>query len=237
MMPKEVEDSLLDESASGSDDSGSGGSGWEDVGMVVGTQGTSSLSLSVGEVIAEGIISRAAVVSSSTESSDTPQTAGDAYERDYYSFSTFVNYSEVYSTFFSCLTSESTRLNVSLDENFWLPYVYQTFHPLPPAPDSTNLTSSNTNTSSSSTLHHNVNNNYYWWGGDVGGGGLGLGEGGEAIVGDIMERCLALISRLAIPRPYLLAWWQQFLWTLVFGAMMAMAVGGNMLVMWIIWGE
>ncbi|KAK3862735.1 hypothetical protein Pcinc_031431 [Petrolisthes cinctipes] len=236
MRPEEVEDSLLDESASGSDSGSSGG--WEDVGMVVRTQGTSSLSSSVGEVTAAGSISRAAVVASSTGSTDTLQTAGDAYERDYYSLSTFVNYSEVYATFFSCLTSDSTRLNVSLDENFWLPYVYQSLHPLPPAPDSTNLTSSNTNTSSSSsTLHHNVNNNNnYWWGGDVGGGG-GLGVGGEAIVADIMERCLALISVLAIPRPYLLAWWQQFLWTLVFGAMMAMAVGGNMLVMWIIWGE
>ncbi|KAK4324831.1 hypothetical protein Pmani_004572 [Petrolisthes manimaculis] len=212
-MPKEVEDSVLNESASGS----GSGNGWEDVGVVVGTQGTSSLS------------SSGRVVASSMGSPETLQTAMGVYERDYYSLSTFVNYSEVYATFVSCLTSESTRLNISLDDNFWLSYVYQTLHPLPLAPESTNLTSSDTNTSS--ILNNKINN--YWWS-DVGGG---LGEGGEAIVADIMEPCLALTSVLATPRPYLLAWWQQFLWTLVFGTMMAMAVGGNMLVMWIIWGE
>ncbi|KAA0203862.1 hypothetical protein HAZT_HAZT009650 [Hyalella azteca] len=35
-------------------------------------------------------------------------------------------------------------------------------------------------------------------------------------------------------RPFLLPWWQQTLWTLVFGVMLAAAIGGNALVMWIV---
>lgn len=59
----------------------------------------------------------------------------------------------------------------------------------------------------------------------------------EEVVSDILTHCLSVTSILTTPRPYLLVWWQQFLWTLVFGVMMAMAVGGNTLVMWIILGE
>uniref|UniRef100_A0A6A7FZZ2 Tachykinin-like peptides receptor 86C n=2 Tax=Hirondellea gigas TaxID=1518452 RepID=A0A6A7FZZ2_9CRUS len=35
-------------------------------------------------------------------------------------------------------------------------------------------------------------------------------------------------------RPYLLPWWQQVLWTLAFGFMLSVAIGGNSLVMWIV---
>ncbi|XP_050726319.1 tachykinin-like peptides receptor 86C isoform X2 [Eriocheir sinensis] len=35
-------------------------------------------------------------------------------------------------------------------------------------------------------------------------------------------------------RPYLLPWWQQLTWTLAFGAMLLVAVGGNAIVMWIV---
>lgn len=38
-------------------------------------------------------------------------------------------------------------------------------------------------------------------------------------------------------RPYLLPWWQQLTWTLAFGAMLLVAVGGNAIVMWIVIGE
>lgn len=38
-------------------------------------------------------------------------------------------------------------------------------------------------------------------------------------------------------RPYLLPWWLQLLWTLAFGVMLTVAIGGNSLVMWIVCGR
>jgi hypothetical protein len=39
------------------------------------------------------------------------------------------------------------------------------------------------------------------------------------------------------PRPFALPWWQKTVWSVVFGAMLLVAVGGNAIVMWIVLGE
>lgn len=49
-----------------------------------------------------------------------------------------------------------------------------------------------------------------------------------------LEQCL---ESPPTDRPYLLPWWQQLTWTLAFGAMLLVAVGGNAIVMWIVIGE
>jgi len=41
----------------------------------------------------------------------------------------------------------------------------------------------------------------------------------------------------AQPRPFALPWWQKTVWSVVFGAMLLVAVGGNAIVMWIVLGE
>lgn len=51
---------------------------------------------------------------------------------------------------------------------------------------------------------------------------------------DRLEQCL---EPPPADRPYLLPWWQQLTWTLAFGAMLLVAVGGNAIVMWIVIGE
>jgi hypothetical protein len=40
----------------------------------------------------------------------------------------------------------------------------------------------------------------------------------------------------ALPRPFALPWWQKTVWSVVFGAMLLVAVGGNAIVMWIVLG-
>lgn len=144
----------------------------------------------------------------------------------------FVNYSEVYTTLFGCLVSESSRLNLSLDEGFWVPYLYNKFQ----------AHSENISRHEWVPLHADPNGTVFIP--ESSGGFLGAelayygpGVASEDIVNDILNHCLSVTSILTTPRPYLLVWWQQFLWTLVFGVMMAMAVGGNTLVMWIILGE
>lgn len=144
----------------------------------------------------------------------------------------FVNYSEVYATLFGCLVSESSNRNLSLDEDFWVPYLYTKFQsqtenisspewaPLHGDPNGTVLIPRSSDGFVGADLA------YYW-----------QGVVSEEVVNGILTHCLSVTSILTTPRPYLLVWWQQFLWTLVFGVMMAMAVGGNTLVMWIILGE
>ncbi|XP_069170111.1 uncharacterized protein [Procambarus clarkii] len=56
-----------------------------------------------------------------------------------------------------------------------------------------------------------------------------LSEGG--VGGRALEECLA---PRAADRPYLLPWWQQLSWSLAFGPMLLIAVGGNAIVMWIV---
>lgn len=144
----------------------------------------------------------------------------------------FVNYSEVYTTLFGCLVSESSRLNLSLDEGFWIPYLYTKFQS--PAENISRSEWKPLNSNLNDTVFIPRSSNdfvgsslaYYW-----------TGVAPEEIVNNILTHCLSVTSILTTPRPYLLVWWQQFLWTLVFGVMMAMAVGGNTLVMWIILGE
>lgn len=144
----------------------------------------------------------------------------------------FVNYSEVYETLFGCLVSESSDRNLSLDEDFWVPYLYTKFQskaknisgpewmPLHDDPNGTVFIPRTSDVIVGADL------SYYW-----------QSVAPEEVVSDILTHCLSVTSILTTPRPYLLVWWQQFLWTLVFGVMMAMAVGGNTLVMWIILGE
>lgn len=56
-----------------------------------------------------------------------------------------------------------------------------------------------------------------------------------SVVNAVANWCLAEITNDR--RPYLLAWWQQVLWTLAFGLMLTVAIGGNSLVMWIVCGK
>lgn len=144
----------------------------------------------------------------------------------------FVNYSEVYATLFSCLVSDSSRLNLTLDEGFWLSYLYTKFH----------SHAENVTKPEWTPLHGDPNGTVFipyssdgFWGTEMAYYGLGVDL--EDMVSKILTHCLSVTAILATPRPYLLVWWQQFLWTLVFGVMMAMAVGGNTLVMWIILGK
>ncbi|XP_045136936.1 tachykinin-like peptides receptor 86C isoform X2 [Portunus trituberculatus] len=67
---------------------------------------------------------------------------------------------------------------------------------------------------------------------------LNLSESGElngteagGLSRERLEQCLAPPPA---DRPYLLPWWQQLTWTLAFGAMLLVAVGGNAIVMWIV---
>ncbi|XP_021930461.1 tachykinin-like peptides receptor 86C isoform X2 [Zootermopsis nevadensis] len=46
---------------------------------------------------------------------------------------------------------------------------------------------------------------------------------------DFISECL-----LPAQRPYDLAWWQKLMWAVVFGAMLVVATGGNIIVMWIV---
>lgn len=55
------------------------------------------------------------------------------------------------------------------------------------------------------------------------------------VIAGLLTECLN--DRLPPDRPYLLPWWQQLTWTLAFGAMLIIAVGGNAIVMWIVIGE
>ncbi|XP_063873601.1 LOW QUALITY PROTEIN: tachykinin-like peptides receptor 86C [Scylla paramamosain] len=141
----------------------------------------------------------------------------------------FDSQSEVYTTLFGCLVSESSRFNLSLDEGFWEPYLYAKFQSqagnasgkewerLSGHPNGTVFVQD-------SAEYLGPGTTYYY----------GQGEAPEDLVNGILDQCLSLTSILTTPRPYLLVWWQQFLWTLVFGVMMTMAVGGNILVIWII---
>ena len=70
---------------------------------------------------------------------------------------------------------------------------------------------------------------------------LNLSESGEVnstewggVSRERLEQCLVPPPS---DRPYLLPWWQQLTWTLAFGAMLLVAVGGNAIVMWIVIGE
>ncbi|MPC26146.1 Tachykinin-like peptides receptor 86C [Portunus trituberculatus] len=70
---------------------------------------------------------------------------------------------------------------------------------------------------------------------------LNLSESGElngteagGLSRERLEQCLAPPPA---DRPYLLPWWQQLTWTLAFGAMLLVAVGGNAIVMWIVIGR
>lgn len=56
------------------------------------------------------------------------------------------------------------------------------------------------------------------------------GEGG-------MRLAQCLDRNTPADRPYLLPWWQQLTWTLAFGSMLVVAVGGNAVVMWIVIGR
>ncbi|XP_071532037.1 tachykinin-like peptides receptor 86C [Panulirus ornatus] len=47
-------------------------------------------------------------------------------------------------------------------------------------------------------------------------------------------RLTACLVPSPVDRPYLLPWWQQLTWTLAFGSMLLVAVGGNAIVMWIV---
>ncbi|XP_045134389.1 tachykinin-like peptides receptor 86C isoform X2 [Portunus trituberculatus] len=141
----------------------------------------------------------------------------------------FDSQSEVYTTLFGCLLSESSRFNLSLDEGFWEPYLYAKFQnqvgnasrieweQLSGRANGTVFVQDSTEYLGSETT-------YYY----------SQGEAPDDLVNEILDQCLSLTSILTTSRPYLLIWWQQFLWTLVFGVMMTMAVGGNILVIWII---
>ncbi|GLH01178.1 Tachykinin-like peptides receptor 86C [Gryllus bimaculatus] len=47
----------------------------------------------------------------------------------------------------------------------------------------------------------------------------------------------AAAGHASASRPYALPWWQKLAWTLVFGAMLLVATGGNIIVMWIVLGH
>ncbi|XP_042869475.1 tachykinin-like peptides receptor 86C [Penaeus japonicus] len=134
------------------------------------------------------------------------------------------NYSEGYSTFVRCLVSEADRLNLTVDEGFWLPIIYQTF--LPQTYNVSTVTEPAANGSVTSNRVQSLTGGPLWDSEDY--------DLSVDIVRGIVARCFSLTSILSTPRPYLLLWWQQLLWTLVFGGMMTMAVGGNVLVMWIV---
>ena len=140
------------------------------------------------------------------------------------------NYSEVYTMLFDCLVSESSRFNLSLDKGFWEPYLYSKFQS-----QAENASRLDWEWVENGTVFIQKNSNEYLGPGTI--YYYGQIEAPEDLVGDIFTQCLSLASILATPRPYLLVWWQQFLWTLVFGVMMTMAVGGNILVIWIICGK
>lgn len=137
------------------------------------------------------------------------------------------NYSEGYSTFVRCLMSEADRLNLTVDDGFWLPIIYQTF--LPHVYNISTVTEAAGNGSLTSSHVQSLPGGPVW---DSEEYDLSLD-----IVRGIVARCFSLTTILSTPRPYLLVWWQQLLWTLVFGGMMTMAVGGNVLVMWIVCGK
>lgn len=137
------------------------------------------------------------------------------------------NYSEGYSTFVRCLVSEADRLNLTVDEGFWLPIIYQTF--LPQTYNVSTVTEPAANGSVTSNRVQSLTGGPLWDSEDY--------DLSVDIVRGIVARCFSLTSILSTPRPYLLLWWQQLLWTLVFGGMMTMAVGGNVLVMWIVCGK
>lgn len=144
----------------------------------------------------------------------------------------FDSQSEVYTTLFGCLLSESSRFNLSLDEGFWEPYLYAKFQNQAGNASRTEWEQLSGHTNGTvfvqdSTEYLGPETTYYY----------GQGVAPENLVNNILEQCLSLTSILTTSRPYLLVWWQQFLWTLVFGVMMTMAVGGNILVIWIICGE
>lgn len=152
---------------------------------------------------------------------------------------TLTNYSEVYATFVRCLVSQSDDLNLTLGERFWLPFIYDTFHiqlydaTQRSSPPPTATTATPPSDSNGSLAREQIQATTYWGAGYTNDyDGLSI-----VVIRDILQRCFSLTSVLTTPRPFLLPWWQQFLWTLVFGGMMAMAVGGNTLVMWIVCGE
>lgn len=60
-------------------------------------------------------------------------------------------------------------------------------------------------------------------------------EGNKSRIIGLLTECLD--SGSPSDRPYLLPWWQQLTWTLAFGAMLLIAVGGNAIVMWIVIGK
>ncbi|XP_069952980.1 tachykinin-like peptides receptor 99D isoform X2 [Cherax quadricarinatus] len=169
---------------------------------------------------------------SSLHSHDQYQDATASQEREVLS-----NYSQVYATFVVCLVTESERLNLTLGEAFWLPILYDSFG----IPHNTTTVVSHTSgyvsngdqvdtttvsleTTSSLSATPSFGTEYQW----------DYDHSSVQVIQGIIDHCSYLTPVTATPRPYLLVWWQQFLWTLVFGAMMAMAVGGNSLVMWII---
>ena len=57
----------------------------------------------------------------------------------------------------------------------------------------------------------------------------------STITRSVAQWCLGEV--LHQKRPFLMAWWQQGLWTLVFGLMLTVAISGNVLVMWIVSGK
>ena len=44
-------------------------------------------------------------------------------------------------------------------------------------------------------------------------------------------------TRHTVERPFLLGFWEQLMWTTVFGAMLATSIIGNIMVIWIIYGS
>lgn len=177
----------------------------------------------------EESLAKSEVTSAHNGHYQSPLSPGEEDEEEMLAFD---NYSEVYSTLFGCLVSESSRFNLSLDEGFWVPYLYSKFQSQAENASRTDWEQlsghpNGTVLIQNSHVYLGPGTTYYY-------GQVGVLED---LVSDILTQCLSLTSILTTPRPYLLVWWQQFLWTLVFGVMMAMAVGGNILVIWIICGE
>lgn len=83
---------------------------------------------------------------------------------------------------------------------------------------------------------HNIyfENELYMWFFNLSESGELNGTEWEAGGRDRLAQCL---EPPPTDRPYLLPWWQQLTWTLAFGAMLLVAVGGNAIVMWIVIGE
>nr|QPB70564.1 putative tachykinin-related peptide receptor II variant 3 [Homarus americanus] len=150
------------------------------------------------------------------------------------------NYTQIYTNIVGCLVSESDSLNLTLGEGFWLPILYESLQ-LPYNVTTAAFSQPYTTTTVSYETYSfangdddQVRSTTSYWSGEQPGFPRDNDQLPLEVIREIWQRCFFRTPVMATHRPYLLVWWQQFLWTLVFGAMMAMAVGGNTLVMWII---